>query len=58
MSLESLCALLQLWQFKWVREGLIYYCLLNYTHSSLLLQVLDNNESAFGVKCELLGMAF
>lgn len=39
-----------LWQFKWLREGLIYYYLLNYTHSLLLLQGLDSNESAFGVK--------
>lgn len=31
-------------------RGLIYYCLLNYTHSLLLLQGLDSNESAFGVK--------
>lgn len=39
-------------------KGLIYYCLLNYMHSLLLLQRLDSSESAFGVKCGLSGMAF
>jgi hypothetical protein len=40
-------------------RGLIYYCLLSYTHSLLLLQRLgSSSESAFGVRHRFLGMAF